>query len=188
MDTISKVTANYFMELTELHTVKILLCYLLEKLNKPITEEQLYEIAVSDEIINYFLFSEAMEELIKNETIIKKDGVLVLTNKGISCAKQFHQYVPKSFRDKLHKGALQYFARLKRENEVVCDVLPAEKGRYVRCRILDPQGDLMDLRLFAPDDEQAQLICEKIMLNPSAFYGKIINFALDNVEDEPELD
>lgn len=192
MDTISKISAEYSMELTELHSVKILLCYLLNRLNKPITADQLYEIAVSDGNVNYFIYSEAMEDLMKNETIIKEtsDDVeyLILAEKGKTGAEQFRQYVPKSFRDRILSSALKFFAKLKRENEVVCELIPLENGYYVHCRILDISDDLMELKIFAPDEEQAELIKEKIIMNPTEFYGKIMNFALNNVEEEFDLD
>ena len=80
--------------------------------------------------------------------------------------------------------ALQFFARLKRENEVKCEIMEAKNGYYVSCRILDVSDDLLDMKLYAPDMEQAKLIRNKIMLNPSDFYGKIMSFALFNVEEE----
>ena len=36
--------------------------------------------------------------------------------------------------------------------------------------------------LYAPDLTQAKILGEKIMLNPSGFYGKVIELALSNEE------
>jgi hypothetical protein len=44
----------------------------------------------------------------------------------------------------------------------------------------------MDMKLYAPDLTQAQLIGEKILLNPAGFYGKVIELALSN--EEPSYD
>ena len=55
----------------------------------------------------------------------------------------------------------------------------------VRCP--DQNGDLMDLKLFAPDMEQAQLIGDKIMLDPVGFYGRIIDLVLSNKEVSYDL-
>ncbi|HOV41774.1 MAG TPA: DUF4364 family protein [Oscillospiraceae bacterium] len=192
MDSISKVSADYSLELKDLHTVKILLCYLLKKLDRPVTPEQLYEIAVGNEIINYFFYTEAVDELVKNKTFLKEihngEEVFVLAEKGKYSIDEFRQYVPKSFRDKLLTCALRYFAKLKRENEVKCEFIELEKGYYVRCRILDIGDDLLDMKIFAPDLEQAKLIRDKIMLNPTDFYSKIMGFALFNTEEEIMVD
>lgn len=192
MDIISKVSADYSLELKDSHVVRILICYLLQKLDRPVTPDQLYEIAVGNDIINYFFYTEAMNELIKNSTILVENtngcDSYILTDKGKITSEQFKQYVPKSFRDKLLTCALQYFARLKRENEVKCEILEAQNGYFVRCRILDIGDDLLDMKIYAPDTEQAKLIRDKIMLNPADFYGKIMGFALFNTEDEIVLD
>lgn len=188
MDNISKISADYSLELKDSQAVKILLCYLLKKLDRPITTEQLYEIAVGSEIINYFFYTEAMDELIKNQTILKekKDSqeYYVLAEKGKYTIDEFKQYVPKSFRDKLLTCALKFFAKLKRENEVKCEFVELKNGYYVECRILDVGDDLLNMKIFAPDLEQAKFIRDKIMLNPTDFYGKIMGFALFNVEEE----
>lgn len=180
------------LELKDLHSVKVLICYLLKQLNSPITHDQLYEIAVGSEIINYFYFSEAMNDLYKVGAIVKefRDGteVLVLTSKGSSSVEEFKKYVPKSFRDKLLSSALKFFAKLKCENEVSCEIEEIEGGYYINCCIHDVKEDILQMKLYAPDMEQAKLIKDKIMLNPSDFYGKILNFALDNVEFEPKID
>ena len=41
-------------EFNSVHGVKVLLCFLLNRLNRDITEEQLYEIVLDSEVINYF--------------------------------------------------------------------------------------------------------------------------------------
>ena len=41
----------------------------------------------------------------------------------------------------------------------------------------------MDLKLYAPDLGQAELLGKNIMKNPTGFYSKILEIALNN-EDE----
>ena len=68
--------ANYFpdinFELNDLHLVKVLLCNLLSNLNKEVTPDELYEIAVGSEIVNYFYYNEAIDDLLKTGAIEKK--------------------------------------------------------------------------------------------------------------------
>ena len=54
---------------TDQYEVKILLAYFLYQIDRPVTPNQLTEIATGDGIVNYFLFSEAVNEMLKNETI-----------------------------------------------------------------------------------------------------------------------
>lgn len=192
MDEISRVSADRSFQLTESLSVKILICYLLKKLDRPVTAEQLYEIAVGNEIINYFYYTEAINELIKNQTILtektENGEIYILAEKGMYGADEFKKYVPKTFREKLLSAALKYFAKLKIESEVKCDIIKSENGYYVKCEILDKDYNLMELKLFAPDEEQAKLVTDRILLNPTDFYGKVIGYALDNKEYEPEIE
>lgn len=189
MDGTTKMSEYASTELKDIQTVKILICYLLYRIHKPIDSEQLYDIAVSTEIINYFFYQDAIDYLIKNDSIEVSAGennskIFTLTEKGISCAKTLRGYVPKSYRDKIVTAALRYFAKLKYENEVKIEYIKLDKGYYVHCRCLDIKDDLMDLKLYAPDLGQAELLGKNIMKNPTGFYSKILDIALNNQEEE----
>lgn len=188
MEEYTKLSEAASTELKDVQTVKILLCYLLYRINKPIDSEQLYDIAVSTEIINYFFYQDAIDYLIKNDSIMVEKGennskIYILTEKGRSCAKTLRGYVQKSYRDKIVQAALRYFAHIKYQNEVKIEYIKLEKGYYVRCRCLDIGDDLMDLKLYAPDLGQAEMLGKKIMLNPTGFYSNILNYALNNKEE-----
>lgn len=182
------------LSLTDLYAIKILLCYLLSKLERPVTPEQLYEIAVGSGILNYFYYTEAMDELLKSHVIELRrnekhtQDFYYLTQQGKYGGEEFKRHVPLSLREQILACALKYFARLKRENEVKCEYISTDKGCYVYCRILDVQDDLLNLKIFAPDEEQARLIGKRIMSNPTDFYGRIMGYALDLTEEEPVIE
>ena len=69
MENYTKMSELASTELKDVQTVKILICYLLYRLHKPIDSEQLYDIAVSTEIINYFFYQESINYLIENGSI-----------------------------------------------------------------------------------------------------------------------
>lgn len=174
-------------EIKDVPTLNILICYLLYKIGKPINTEHLYDILISNGLINYFYYQDSIGFLIENHQIaVEPDEnggeCYVLLPKGIVCAKELKKYAPKSYRDKLVLAAIRYFARLRMEQEIKIEYLDAEGGCYVRIRCFDKTNDLMDLKLFAPDMTQAKVIGEKIMLDPAEFYNKVIELALMNKE------
>ena len=190
-ENIRKMTDMADTEIKDLPTLNILICYLLYRIEKPVESEQLYEIAMETGIISYFYYQDSVDYLINNGliTIENIDGkkYYIIQSKGKACAEQLKSYAPKSCRDKIVSVALKYFARLKYEQEIIVDYLPNENGCYIYIRCIDPKYDLMDMKLFAPDLEQAKLVGEKIMLNPSGFYRKIIELALSNKEISYDL-
>ena len=188
MDEQSKMSEYASTGLDDLHTVNILICYLLYRLKRPIEPEQLYDIAVNNEIINYFTYQESISYLLKNNSVKEEtiDGknLYILTEKGISGAKTLRTFVKKSYRDKIVVAALKYFARIKYQNEVKIDYIPLDRGYYVHCRCIDVKDDLMDLKLYAPDKAQAEIIGKNIMKNPLGFYSRVLNMTLNNKEED----
>ncbi len=179
-------------EIQDVPTLNILICYLLKKIEKPVNTEHLYDILITTGLVNYFSYQESIGFLLENALInIKTDNTgadcYTLTPKGIACAKELKKYAPKSYRDNLVLAALRYFARIRMEQEVNVEYTETENGCYVRVRCYDTENDLMDFKLFAPDRAQAQLIGDRIMLNPANFYSKIIELVLSNEEDPYDL-
>lgn len=175
--------------LMDTHMANILICCLLEQLDKPISPTQLYDIAVGTDIINYFFYQEAITYLQKNGSLLLKQDAdghdwFYLTETGAECAKQLKEYVAKPYRDKIFFEAKQYFKRQKRREEVKISYVPLKKGYHVQVRYLDLQSDLMDLKLYAPDLKQAKYLGTQIMRNPANFYGKVLEAVFSNREEE----
>ena len=190
-ENIFKMSEMADTEIKDVPTLNILLCYLMYKIGRPVDTENLYDIAISTGVINYFYYQDSIDYLLKNELIaLKKNGdadLYELLPKGKACARELKKYAPKSYRDKLVLAALRYFARRKYEQEIKIEYIRLDNGYYAHVRCLDTGEDLMDLKLYAPDLTQAKLIGEKIMLNPAGFYGKVIELALSNEEVDYDL-
>ncbi|MCD7772374.1 MAG: DUF4364 family protein [Oscillospiraceae bacterium] len=171
--------------------VKILICYFLRQINRPITPVQLAEIATTDGIVNYFTYSSVVENMLESGMLtLRQEGdeeYYVLSETARAGAESFKQQVPQRFRNKILSAGLKFFARLKNENDVNIYVEPQEKGYLVEVTCTDMGTTLMDLKIYAPDEEQANLLAEKIRLNPTDFYAKVIDFATENEEYQPEV-
>ena len=163
------------------------------EIDKPVETEQLYDIAIGTGVVNYFYYQDSVDYLLKNQLISQKkdsEGLdcYVIEPKGVACAKQLKTYAPKSYRDKLVLAALRYFARRKYEKEMKIEYIPAGKGYYTQIRVLDNSCDLMDLKLYAPDKAQAEIIGKNIMKNPLGFYSQVLELTLNNKEESFDPD
>ena len=190
-ENIMKMAERADIEIKDVPTLNILLCYLLYKIDRPVSPDQLYDIAIGTGVVNYFYYQDSIGYLLKNGHIISEkdengEECYILQPKGRECAKQLKNYAPKSYRDRLVLAALRYFARVQYEKELKIEYEPVGNGYYTHVRCVDTNFDLMDLKLYAPDLAQARLSGEKILLNPAGFYGKVIEVALSN--EEPSYD
>lgn len=180
-------------ELNDLNTVKFLLCYLLYKLERDITVNQLYDICVNHRVINYFFYQDALDALLENGALLiandaSGNETIVITAKGLECAKEFRTYIPRYFRRLILTEAITYFYNEKIKSEVIVEYIKLSKGWHVHVRCLDIGDDLLEMKMYAPDEKQAKLIGNKIALNPVAFYGNILGFVLDNEPVKIKLD
>lgn len=181
------------IELSDLHLINILICYLLSKMSEPVPPDDLYDIVVGSGIINYFYYNDSLSFLTQNGSIVlaeTPDGTdrrYMLLPRGELCAKRLKDFVPKIFRDRLVLTAIRYTARQKYENEVKITFEEMDKGYYLHLRCLDQGDDALDLKLSVPDLQHAKLLGEQIMKNPAGFYGRIIELALSNKEPEVDL-
>lgn len=176
------VTPN-MLNLTDKYAIKILICYFLKQIDRPVDRNQLTAIITGDGVINYFLFVEALDELFENELLYlnNTDGKSYIEMSPLAnqTAEEFKGIVPKSFRDKVLAAGLKFFARLK-SGDVKCEIEEKSKGASVRFVCTDKSQALIDLSIYAPDITQAQMIKEKIMSDPAQFYSRVLDFVTEN--------
>ncbi|MBR1739721.1 MAG: DUF4364 family protein [Ruminococcus sp.] len=176
---------------SEVYRVQILLAYFLNRINQLCTPNQLAEIATAEEIVNYFDYTAAISAMLENGTLelTEVDGTEYyrLTPKGEAGAETFKTQVSKSIRDKIYAAGLRLFAKLKNERDISFDITPQERGYNVHCRCCDGDIVLMDIDLYAPDEEQANFIRSKIQMNPTDFYCKVVDYIIENEEYVPSL-
>ncbi len=177
--------------LNDVYEAKILLAYFLYQIDRPCTPMQLVEICEASEVMDYFLFTEAITRMTENGTVelVDVDGTrqYVLSEKGREGAEDFKTMVPKSLREKIYATGLKFFAMLKNERDVTIETKEHENGFLVHCQCRDDDRVLMDISVFAPDAEQAEFISAKIRSNPGALYSQVIDYIVDNQEYIPDV-
>lgn len=184
-------------ELNSVHSVKILLCYILDKLDRTVTEEQLRAVSEDSEVINYFYFSDALNELIENGSVISEqtalpDGTITrnitLAEKGRLGSEYFNKYIHVVFRRKLLKAAFSFFAKLKRDASCSCTVEDIKNGCNVHFVLMDGSERLIDMSFYAPDRQQAELIAGRIRANPMGAYQNILGYLINNPDEDMDVE
>lgn len=168
----------------EKYEIKILICYLLDSVHTPLTREQLNLIFQDDAYVNYFWFCDTLQDLIESEHIRveEKDGeeTFVLLPLGKETAKRLNRNLPKSLRDNVVESAMRILARLKKERENEATIEPYGNGFWVHCIVHDVDFDLMHIKVYAPDEAQAEMIQKRFMEDPSKVYSGLMHILLDD--------
>ena len=136
-------------------TVKIMICYLLQRLDRPVSESELVELLTGDQTVNYFLLTTALSGLKKLGHLRQKGDSLLLTQLGRRTAEELGGELPVTLRERVLARA----ETLRRENrlhsETSAEIVGTEDGYRVDFSFHDGEIEFMKLSLYAPDEVQA---------------------------------
>ena len=159
--------------------VKILICYLLSSIAKPLTREQLVEVFSQNGLVNYFALTETLGEL-ENLGQIQKIAhngaeAYQVTALGRETAKSLERSLPAATKEKAVNSALQLLRRMRIECENKVEIEKTQDGYLVKLRMLDVGSDLLDLSLLVPDKLQALAIKDAFLQNPQKLYEGVLD-------------
>lgn len=178
--------------LKDIGEIKVLICYLLKSVGKPLSFKSLNEIVQHDGLCNYFAFASALHELLVSGHVdIVKDGDTELyknTSLGDETAELFERRLPASVREKAIGTAVKLLAKIKRESENRVEIEENPSGGYnVICNSYDMGDTLMSIKLLVVDKEQADLIKKQFQSAPEIVYKGVLALMTGDTKTAAEL-
>lgn len=162
--------------------IKMLICYLINRLDYPFTKEQIIEIICSDGIANYFEVSQALSEVVSSGNItlsISDSGEYPqITPLGRSNIEDLQDSLPLSVKEQALNNALNMSIKLKREQENKIEITDISNGCKVKMSITDGNDELMTLEVYAADHSQADYIKSKFLEDPVRIYSNIVSMLM----------
>ncbi len=158
--------------------IKTLICYLLKKLDKPLTREQLHQVMQDKGLANYFDVSQALDELIYSgniKTELDETGeCLYITHESKLATSVIETDVPKAVREKAIAAGIEVLTKARRERESKVTISPSGDGYSVSFSITDGIDTLLSLSVYAADLSHANMIKENFLKDPVRIYSGII--------------
>lgn len=165
--------------LREQSEIKLLVCYLLKTLDKPLSRNQVNEILQEYPIANYFEVNQAISDLIKNGNIISEldggDEMLQITAKTKFDVATIERSLPRSIREKSVSAALKIFTRERIKNESLVEVTELESGYHVTFTIKDVDTELLKLTIYVSDKSQIEIVKRNFYNDAVSIYSNIIS-------------
>lgn len=162
--------------------VRLLILYILDRLILPVTMAELTELALCDEGMDYFQFADALSALTTNGHVAQsEDDRIFITDKGRSNCAICETELPYSVRTKCDRNTQVLNRILQRKDQVRAVVTPVpNRERYtVEMTLDDDAGNLMTLRMTAPDHLQADLLAEHFQERAEQVYHAVLASLLD---------
>lgn len=158
--------------------IKTLICYLVSRLETPITGEQLSAVICEEGIANYFELNQALSEVIEKGSVYVKDSEagpqLYITPQGKKNSQEIESEIPYTIRENAFNAAIRLQTRLRREREHRIRIDKLENGCNITMSVVDGEDELMTVTLFVADYEQALAVKEKFLSDPVTVYSNIV--------------
>lgn len=172
-----------FENTAELAENKLLLLYILETIKNPISNSQLTELILENNLLNYFTLQQYISELVESNfasyTDMNDKKLLKITDRGISVLSFFSSRVSKEKKELLSEKIKEKYDLFKKELTIQSDYTPLSDDNFlVELKAFEGKDVLMDLKLSVATKKQATTLCNKWQKNSSETYNSILNVLL----------
>lgn len=155
--------------------IRVLVCYMLNSVDEPMTRESVVQIIFAEGMANFFEAEAAIDELARLGNLIEdENGYLTLTPTGKEASETLTTLVPLTLRERSAEAAMRLLTRQRRERETRVDIQRLEIGYAVTCSIDRSEEPMMSFTLRVADDAQAALVRERFLDDPVTVYRLLI--------------
>ena len=167
--------------------VKVLILYVMSRVNYPVTIQQIYELCYQDECLSYFDVCTAVPEMVSSNHLRPVDDESYeITPKGKEAGALTQDSVAFTVRQRAENAVNKFNRQIRRSSFVKTQIIPREGGDCSVIMALDDEvSNLMTLELMAPNQRQAVRLVRLFEKKAEIIYNLTMNELLD---DESEAD
>ena len=167
--------------------VKILILYVANRANYPLTVQEIYELCYQDECLSYFDVCTAVPEMVTSGHLQQVDDRYEITEKGRRDGAITEDSIAFSVKRRAENAVEKFNRQLRRSSYVRTQVLHSDNGTYTVVMALDDEeGNLMTLELSAPDSRQAVRLSKLFEQKAEDVYKMTMTVLLDEEEEDED--
>lgn len=157
--------------------VKVLVLFILSRIDSPLRLEDLYEVAYQDDSLNYFTLVESLNELQSSGHIsADTEGRYYITDKGRTQGSYVEDSLAVPVVQKVSAAIAGKINQLHRESMLTAEIRQDEKGHWITAvHYRDGDMPMMSVSLMAPSQEIGRVMAE----NMKRGIGTIYKTAMD---------
>ncbi len=158
---------------------KLILLFMLDRVDFPLTTSQLSQFILDKGYTDYFSFQQALNELEEAGFIcserIRSNTQFHLTPEGKEALDLFEYKISSAIKDDVYAYFEAEKIHLRSEVEIFATYYPAKRDEYiVQCTILERKETLLDIKLNVPSLDQATMICDTWQEKSNAIYDYLV--------------
>lgn len=162
---------------------KLMLLYIFNKLRFPISNNQVTQIILENNLMNYFTLQQYIAELISAGFIKycqnEEKSRLIISNEGSKVLHLFKNRIPAEKTEELDNYLNKQMDNIKREVTVTADYTIEHKDNFiVSLKAVENNSIIIDIKLNVASNKQARDICQKWKSNSSYIYSKLMELLI----------
>ncbi len=163
---------------------KILLLYILSKIGKPISHNELIDLVLSIVDMNYFYLEQFLLDLLEDNYINKYKqediDIYEITEEGKKAIELTIDIIPGILKLQVDSKFKKNLDTIKDKFSISAEYTPiSERNFSIRCKIIENNITIFDLQAHAGSKEQAKKIVENWNNNAIEIYPKILETLID---------
>lgn len=163
---------------------KVLILYILNKLDKDIKEDDLFQIITSINEINYFYFKQVLTDLIDSKLVgsykKEEEQVVKITTEGKNNFTLTQNILPGIMKLKADNIFEKEFHLIEKESSVIAEFIPKSENDYtVKCKIVENNETVFEVKTYAGSRDRAKHIVDNWNQNANTIYPKILDILLN---------
>ena len=164
---------------------KVLILYILNKLDKDIKQDDLFQIITSINEINYFYFKQVLTDLIDSKLVgsytKEEEQVVKITTDGKNNFTLTQNILPGIMKLKADNIFEKEFHSIEQESSVIAEFIPKSENDYtIKCKIVENNETIFEVQTFAGSRDRAKRIVDNWNENANTIYPKILDILLNN--------
>lgn len=145
---------------------KLIILYMLNKVNFPLTNSQLIDFFSEKNYTNYFTLQNVINELVSSHLIsvekIRNSSYYHITSEGSETLGFFVNKIPGAIIDDIDIYLMSNKYELRNEVGTIADYYKSTNQDYiVHCQVKEGQGTLIEINISVPTKEEASAMCNQ---------------------------
>ncbi len=158
---------------------KLVILYILDKANCPLTNLQITKLLYDFEDFNYYYFQHLLSDLIDKKYIIsfeqENENLYKISNEGKEVLTLTENMLPGILKYKLDNIAKNMLQVVQNEVSVTAEYIPESDKEYItKCKISEAHKTLFELNVYCASQEQAKTIASNWKEHADELYPEII--------------
>ncbi len=159
---------------------KLIILYMLRKVNFPLSNTQITELMIDKEYTDYFHIQEALSDLVEAKLIsmekIRNATQYTATIDGEKTLEYFTGEISYPIKKEIDRYLRDNAYELRNESCMLADWKLSDDGGYaVNCRVNEGKETIIDLTINVTTEEEAERVCEKWPDKAQKLYVEIMS-------------